>query len=175
MIVGGHHEDPFPAATGDKPLQRFRFLARIAGPVRELHDGRRGHAAGFQVTFDQFGNPGVGPQQAPARYNLRRQSRTVQLRREGRAVSRVIIIAQYGDHIRMLCRFVYHPELPCKAHQGMPQRIEEPKKRQEKEQENEPEKNAAVFASPHGFRSSRRRRSAACSGNKALKYTSLML
>jgi hypothetical protein len=160
---------------GYKPIECSRFLSRIGGPVRKLYDRRGGHAAGFEVTLDHLGDPRVGPQEAAARHNLRSQPSVIQLRRMCGAVSRVIVIAEYNDHIRALRRFVHHPELPRQAHQRLPQSIKEREEDKENEQENEPEEDAAMLGASHGFRSSWRNRSAACSGINALKYTSLML
>jgi hypothetical protein len=86
-----------------------------------------------------------------------------------RAVCRIIVIAQNHDCVRAFGWLVKQPELRGKTQKRMPHNIEERKESQENEQGKEPEEDASAFGPSHSFRSSWRRRSAACSGNSLLK------
>ena len=70
---------------------------------------------------------------------------------------------------RMLERLVNHPEPSRQVQQGLSEKVQEHKNGQKRDEKDEPEDDAAMLSAVHSFGSNWRNRSAACSGNRALK------
>jgi hypothetical protein len=99
----------------------------------------------------------------------------VQSRGMKSAIGGVVVVAEKNHHLGWHGGFVHHPKLTGGPQQRVPGKKENGEKSHEKQQEQQPEKDSAVFAALHEMESNFRSRSAASSGMVALKYTSLML
>ncbi len=84
------------------------------------------------------------------------------------AIGGIVVIAEDNQRIGGRDRLVHHPGLRGKTHQGMPGLVDNHENPEKKQQEQEPEENAALFAASHAMGSNLRRRSAASSGMIAL-------
>ncbi len=69
----------------------------------------------------------------------------------------------------MLDRLVNHPKPSRQMQQRVPERVQEHKSGRKRDQKDELEDDAAMFRALHSFGSNWRKRSAACSGSRALK------
>lgn len=121
------------------------FVFRIVRAMRELHDGRGGHAERFEIVLDQVGGARVLAEHAPAGHDLGSDACAVQPRSVKRTIARVIVIAEDDQGVGRRGRLVHYPKLPGETHQRMPRDIDERPKHEEKKKKEQTKENSAAL------------------------------
>src|SRR5579859_2013617 len=172
-----HHT--LPAVLLHKTTDVGQLNQRIHRVMRKWNNGFVRDSARFEVLLHQLRNAGVGAKPAPTRDDLRRPSCMVELGGARGAISGEIVVAQNHDHVGSSRRLGRNPEIAGDSEQWGTYQINQETKEHENKENEEFRNNSAALSCILGTRRHRpgstwRSNAAACSGNKALKYTSLM-